>query len=121
MPRTKETDKLTLNHYYTTYQTDYYFTHVNTVLFSKKVYICNEYQLNKKNTMSKKRISIASLAAIIISGSIGFTPFGDINTKALAGDIRYSNGRVIDHDVAVGPDGEPIHTYVCEGDGICGH
>ena len=71
--------------------------------------------------MSKRIISIVTLIAFMLVGGLGFIPVKNANVKALAQDARITNGRVIDHEVIVGPDGEPIHAYVCVGDGICGH
>ena len=71
--------------------------------------------------MNKKIISIVTLATLMLVGGFGFIPVKNANVKALAQNARMPNGRVIDHDVAPDNNGEPVHTYKCAGDGICGH
>lgn len=71
--------------------------------------------------MKKKILSIAVIAFVSVIGCCGLFPDNDLNVKALAQETKTSNGKVISHEVLPGPDGEPIHTYICVGDGICGH
>lgn len=74
-----------------------------------------------KYSYEKKVLIAGALVIFMLSGGWSIIFVDNVNVKALAQNARMPNGRVIDHQVMPGGDGEPIHTYKCVGSGICGH
>lgn len=82
--------------------------------------------------MKKKILSIAMIATVAIAAAWSLDQsnkemaLADValsNVIALAGDRLPERYGAVDHEVEPGPDGEPIHTYKCYGEGglNCGH